>query len=269
MSIVPPPFRTAQQAGRDAHALQFAPLDKSSFVPMYAQIQAQLQAMIGSGHLRPGDLLPSEEELSRVYLVSRMTARQALQALKAQGLADRLKGLGTFVAQPKVEKDITHLAGFTAEMQALGLQPSSRLLAAEVVAASEKIAASLKIPAAAPVFLLRRLRFADGLPMAFEESHVSIDRFPGIERLDFREASLYTTLRQRYGVLPSMSEEVLEAQPAERAEARMLELPPRACLLIIHRVLLNAEGEPVETARSCYRGDRYQATLRIPARTNI
>ena len=92
---------------------EFAPLDKGSFTPIYFQIQTQLLQKIQSGQLRAGDPLPSEEELGRIFNVSRMTARHALQALKSQGFASRHKGQGTFVSRPRVEKDIAHLSGFT------------------------------------------------------------------------------------------------------------------------------------------------------------
>lgn len=254
-------------AGRIAAVLPFKPLDKSSYVPMYAQIQLQLRALILNGRLKPGDTLPSEEELSRVYGVSRMTARQALQALKSQGLADRHKGLGTFVAQPKVEKDITHLSGFTAEMKALGLKPSSRLLHAATIPADEKAIASLGLKPGAQVYQMRRLRLADGLPVAIEESTLPIDRFADIASLDFSKTSLYATLRQRYGIQLEMVDEILEARPAGRLEAQLLELPLRSCLLVITRVLWSVGGQSVEWARSWYRGDRYRAVLRIPTHT--
>ena len=247
--------------------LSFEPLDKSSYVPMYAQLQMQLRNMIHAGHLKPGDTLPSEEELGRVYGISRMTARQALQGLKTQGLAARHKGLGTFVTQPKVEKDIAHLCGFTAEMQALGIKPGSRVLSAEIAAVSEEAAASLAIKPGAPVFRLRRLRFADELPVAIEESTLSLVRFPGIEKIDFVHNSLYTTLRQKYGIRFAMADEIIEAHAAGRVESQLLDLPLRYCLLVISRTLWSAEGEPIELARSFYRGDRYRAVLRIPART--
>jgi GntR family transcriptional regulator len=247
--------------------LRFEPLDKTSFIPMYAQIQTQLLGMIHSGQLKPGDTLPSEEELSRVYGVSRMTARQALQSLKNQGLAARHKGLGTFVTQPKVEKDIAHLSGFTAEMQALGMTPSSQLLAAEVLPATVEEAASLAIKPGAAIFRLRRLRLADALPVAIEECTLSLDRFPGIDRIDFVHESLYRTLRERYAIRFALADEVLEAQPAGRTEAHLLDLPPHSSLLVISRVLWAEEDQPVELARSLYRGDRYRAKLRIPARS--
>jgi GntR family transcriptional regulator len=243
----------------------FEPLDKSSFTPMYFQIQTQLLQMIEAGRLRAGDPLPSEEELSRIYGVSRMTSRQALQALKSQGFASRHKGQGSFVSQPRVEKDITHLCGFTAEMRALGITATSRVLEAETLPASPELASQLGIAANAPIYRLRRLRLADELPIAVEEIRLPCDRFPGVEKLDFSRLSLYHTLRMRYGIRVSRADEILEARSATRREAELLDIPPRASLLVISRTLWSTDGLPVETAHSVYRGDRYRAVLRIPA----
>jgi len=248
-----------------ARKWEFDPLDKSSFTPMYFQIQAQLLKMIQSGQLRPGDALPSEDELSRTCGVSRMTARHALQSLKNQGFASRHKGQGTFVSQPRVEKDITHLSGFTAEMRALGLQPGSRILSAEMVPAPAEVASRFRVEAGAPMFNLRRLRLADGLPVAVEEVWLSREQFPGVDKIDFASSSLYQTLRERYGIRVSRADEILEARAASRHEAELLEIPRRSSVLVISRTLWDIDGKPVETAHSVYRGDRYRAVLAIPA----
>jgi len=248
---------------REARDLHFEPLDKSSFTPMYFQIQSHLLKMIKSGDLRAGDPVPSEEELARVYGVSRMTTRQALQSLKSQGYATGQKGRGTFVTQPKVEKDIAHLAGFTAEMRSLGMRASSRVLEAAKVDADDEIAAHLEIAPGAPVFRLVRLRSADGTPMAIEEGSLSRDRFPEIETVDFRNASLYQTLRDRYGVAINSADEILEARAANRKESELLDIPLRSSLLVISRILRSADGRPIEAARSLYRGDRYRAVLKV------
>lgn len=248
---------------KETRNLRFEPLDKSSFTPLYFQIQSHLLKMIKSGELRAGDPVPSEEELARVYGVSRMTTRQALQSLKNQGYAAGQKGRGTFVTQPKVEKDIAHLAGFTAEMRSLGMRASSRILEAASAEAEDEVAAQLEIAPGAPIFRLVRLRFADGTPMAIEEGSLSRDRFPGIEAIDFRTASLYQTLRERYGATINSADEVLEARAANRREAELLEIPPRSSLLVISRILRDAAGKPIEAARSLYRGDRYRAVLKV------
>ena len=218
--------------------------------------------MIQSGRLRPGDALPSEDELRRACGVSRMTARHALQSLENQGYASRHKGQGSFVSQPRVEKDIMHLAGFTAEMRALGLKPSSRLLSEETIPASAEVASRLHIQISAPVFYLRRLRCADNLPVAIEEVWLARELFTGIEKIDFTSDSLYKTLRERYGIRVSRADEVLEARSATRQQAELLELPRHASVLAMTRTLWRIDGKPGETAQSVYRGDRYRAGLR-------
>jgi len=259
------PATSSGKPNSNARKWEFEPLDKTSFTPMYFQIQTQLLKLIQEGQLRAGDALPSEEELSRTCGVSRMTARHALQSLKSQGFASRHKGQGTFVSQPKVEKDITHLCGFTAEMRALGLEPASRILNAETIPASAEAASRLRVEVGSPVFELRRLRLADGLPVAVEEVWLSQEQFPGINKLDFASLSLYRTLRERYGIRVSRADEILEARPASQHEAELLEVPRRSSVLVISRTLWNIDGKPVETARSVYRGDRYRAVLAIPA----
>lgn len=243
----------------------FEPLNKNSFTPMYFQIQTQLLKQIKSGHFRPGDALPGEEELTRIYGVSRMTSRQALQALTTQGLAYRQKGRGTFVLQPKVEKDIAHLLGFSAEMRVLGLQAASRVLGKESKPAPPEIALRLNIEPGAPALHLRRLRSANGEPVAIEEVWLSQNQFSGIEKIDFARFSLYEALREQYGIRVGSADEVIEARAANRQEAELLAITPRASLLVISRTLRSVEGKPVETGLSLYRGDRYRAVLRIPA----
>jgi GntR family transcriptional regulator len=258
--------RSAKQV-RPSPKWEFAPLDKNSFTPIYFQIQTQLLHKIQSGQLRAGDPLPSEEELGRIFEVSRMTARHALQALKSQGFASRHKGQGTFVSQPRVEKDIAHLAGFTAEMNALGMRPTSRILQAETIPAEADVAARLGIPLSSAIFHLRRLRLGDDIPVAIEEVWLSQQLFPGIDKLDFARQSLYQTLRDQYGVRVSRADEVLEARSASRREAELLQIAPRSSLLVMSRTLWSADGKPVESAHSLYRGDRYRAVLQISATT--
>ena len=259
------PIVPAGKVNANGRKWEFVPLDKGSFTPMYFQIQAQLLKMIQSGRLRPGDAMPSEDELSRECGVSRMTARHALQSLKSQGFASRHKGQGTFVSQPRVEKDIMHLSGFTAEMRALGLDPSSQVLSAEMTPASAEVASRLRIEVEAPVFQLRRLRCADGLPVAVEDVWISREQFPGVDKIDFSSASLYRTLRERYGIRVSRADEVLEARSATSREAELLRIPRRSSVLAISRTLWSTDGKPVEAAHSVYRGDRYRAVLSIPA----
>ncbi|HEY0162864.1 MAG TPA: GntR family transcriptional regulator [Edaphobacter sp.] len=243
------------------------PLDKNGFVPLYYQIQQVLMEKIHSGAIAEGDLLASEEELARTYRVSRMTARQALHGLKTRGYAHSQKGRGTFVTKPKLEKSILHLRGFTEDMKQRGMQPSSHLLEQTVVRAGDDMAESLKIFPESPVMRLRRLRLADGIPMALEESHIPLHPFPGLERISFEKQSLYYVLRESYGVRVAWADEVIEAVLPSREEAMLLTIPSNTCILSISRVIVTTEQTPIEVACSRYRGDRYRAQLRVPTTT--
>jgi GntR family transcriptional regulator len=241
------------------------PLDKNSFIPLYFQIQARFLKEIQSGQLQAGDLLPGEEVLCRMYGVSRMTARQSLQALRQQGLVRSEKGRGTFVIAPKVEKKIAHLFGFSAEMRSLGMKPSSRTLEKTTTAASPEIALRLGVSPGLPLLELRRLRLADAVPMAIEQVWLSLAEFPGIEKIDFTRRSLYETLRERYGIRVGSADEIIEARTPTQPEAKLLEISPMLGLLVISRTIRTVQGKPVEASLSLYRGDRYRAILNIPA----
>ena len=247
--------------GRD----EFVPLDKNSFEPLYFQMQTQLEQKIRSGQLAVHDPLPGEAELSRIFRVSRMTSRQALQGLTTDGFAYRERGRGTFVCAAKVEKHIAHLLGFSAEMRLLGLKASTKVLVKVTVAASAQVAANLQVAVQSPVMMLHRLRLTNGEPIAIEQVWIPLLRFPGIDRIDFARASLYETLKERFGVKIGSANETIEARGASKEEAGLLAIAPRSSLLVVLRTLLDAEERPVEMAHSLYRGDRYRAVLTIPA----
>ncbi len=261
------PSAKTQPFGRPLHGLR--PLDKSSFEPLYFQIQRQLEQHIRSGQLAVDDALPGEAELSRIFGVSRMTSRQALQALTSSGLAYRERGRGTFVRAPKVEKHIGHLLGFSMEMGLLGLRTSSKVLGCSVIPATAEIATALELTLAAPVMMLHRLRLADGKPVAIEQAWLPYDRFPGMEKVNYARKSLYGTLREYFGMRIGSANEVLEARAAKAEEAKLLQVPPRSALLVISRTLLDTEGSPFETGFSLYRGDRYRAVLSVPAMQSV
>jgi GntR family transcriptional regulator len=222
---------------------------------------------IRSGELSEGDPLPSEEELGRVYQVSRMTARQALHGLKINGYAVSQKGRGTFVTRPKLEKNIMHLRGFTEDMKHLGMEPSSKLLEQNVISAEAELAEKLKVELDETVMRLRRLRLADGIPMALEDSYIPLRQFPGLEKISFAKRSLYSVLRENFGVRIAYADEVIEALPATREESELLTIPKKSSILSISRVIMTTEEVPIEFACSRYRGDRYRASIRIPTTT--
>ena len=175
-------------------------LDRSSAVPLYYQIHQHLLDQIQSGALKPGQPLPSEQEISSRMGVSRMTARQAVKSLCDIGIAYSRRGVGTFVSGGKQEKTSTELLSFTQEMKVRDCHPSSQVLKFEKIAAENEVARALHLAEGEILVSLVRVRLADGVPMGVENGFLPFCMFPGLlESFDPR-TSLYQTLAERYGV---------------------------------------------------------------------
>src|ERR1700729_2012953 len=139
---------------------------------VHAQIEDWLAGQIAAGALAPGDRLPTEKDLAAWFGVSRMTLRHALAELARRGLVTRTVGRhgGTFVAAPKLEQDLTILAGFSEQLRRHGVVAGARVLAAASCPAGPAAAAALHISEGDPVQDVRRVRLADGKPIAIEHS---------------------------------------------------------------------------------------------------
>ena len=224
---------------------------------LYGQIEDWLAGEIASGALVPGDRLPTEHDLAGWFGVSRMTLRHALAELGRRGLVSRTMGRhgGTFVAAPKLEQDLTTLAGFSEQLRRLGMVAGARVLSATARAAGPAAAAALQISDDAEVYEIRRIRLADGRPMVLERSLFPAARFPGF--LDSRlDGSLYELLEVSYGLRPHRARESLEPVTAGVREAEALLVDVGAPLMLVERTAYARSGEPVEFARDLFRGDR-------------
>src|SRR6185312_6104946 len=157
--------------------------------PKGEQLRAILEDLIDA--LAPGDPLPSERELAERYDVARMTVRAEITALAAEGRVERVQGRGTFVAEARVAQAAA-LSSFTEDMRARGLKPGSEVLGQGVEPADDLVARRLGLDPGTDVVRVRRVRSADGEPMALEEAFLPADRFGALAGEDLRGASLFT-----------------------------------------------------------------------------
>jgi len=233
-----------------------AKLDRSG-APAYAQIEDRVAEAIAAGELKPGDRLPSERELATRLNVSRMTLRQALDSLARRGLVHRTVGRrgGTFVAEPKIERDLNAPAGLTQQLRRQGHRAGAKVVSAEQIRAGRQAADALSIPEGAMTLEVVRLRLSDGEPLALERSIFPADRFPGL--LDGPlDGSLYEIFERRYGTRVARTVERLEPVIADKHEASLLEGKAGMPLLLVERTAFGENHIPVEWARDLFRGDR-------------
>jgi len=234
-------------------------------VPLYIQIAESLLDQIESGELAPGDRLPPERELSKMLAVNRMTLRQALRVIEMQGLIIRRQGNGTYVAEPKIEREADLLIPFTKGMRRRGYMPGARVIMLEQRPAEVSVANYLKLPISAPVYYMHRLRFINQGPVMLERLTISAHRFPGFEDHDMENRSVYEIMETEYGVLITKARQGLEPVIATDYEAECLGIEPGAPLMLERRLGFDQEGHPVEYAKDLYRGDRFSfVTERAP-----
>ncbi len=248
----------------DDAVLQDAPdLQAPSDFPAHIRITEWLERLIGSGALQTGDKLPAEVDIASGLGVSRMTLRQALSSLEAKGLLVRKRGRwgGNFVAEPRIQFDLSGLPGFTEQMRRLHVQAGADVLEASTLRPDASVRAALQLKRGAEVHEIVRVRSANGEPIALEESYFPADIFDGLLAHGLT-GSLYEIMERSYGRAPHSATEVLDPVMASPVQADQLGIEPGAPLMKVTRTAYAVDGHPVEFAYDYFRADRTRITVR-------
>jgi GntR family transcriptional regulator len=228
--------------------------------PVYKRIQDSIRKRIEASELLPGDSVPSERELARVHKVSLMTARHALAGLEREGLVERRRGAGTFVAAPKIH--FNKLMSYTEHMSARGLVPRSRVLVAKIVEHDAEVAARLALPAATHLVKIERLRETGEEPFALETCYLPAKEFANLAKAPLGRTSLFATLQQEYGVELAYADEEVDATTAEANVAELLQVPRGAAVLRIRQVIYSTNAKPTLYVVGFYRSERHTLFIR-------
>ena len=228
--------------------------------PAYKKIQNVIRKRIEGGHLRIGDSVDSERELARIHGVSLMTARHALAGLEREGVVERRRGSGTFVAPPKIH--FNKLMSYTEHMSSRGLSPRSRVLAAKVIEHQAEISARLSLPATSSLVKIDRLRLTGEEPFALETCYLPVPDFEDLVCAPLGKSSLFATLQHDYGVDLAYADEEVDATAADTHNADLLSVPRGAPLLRIRQVIYSTTGKAVIYGVGLYRSERHTLFIR-------
>jgi GntR family transcriptional regulator len=220
-------------------------------LPRYQLLRDDLAGQINRRELLPGDVIPSEAELSARYGVAVGTVRKAIDRLVADGVLDRQQGRGTFVRRAKFNSSLFRFFRFQSKGGERRV-PQSRITARKCLAASSAVASALRISAGEPVISLSRLRLIDGVPLLAEEIWLQRSRYEpllGIELRDFGDL-LYPLYDEKCGQVVVAADETLTVEPASGAQARLLGLETGTPMVVIERLAFDLERRPIEWRRS-------------------
>jgi GntR family transcriptional regulator len=228
-------------------------------LPKYYVLKEQILALIEDA--APGTLIPTERALAEQYGTSRTTVRQAIGELVAEGRLDRTQGRGTYVAPPKVTH-VRQLTSFSDDAASQGHTAAARIVDVSVLPADPATARRLALEPGTDIHRVERIRLVDGEPLAHEVAFLA-GPLPDLERTVAERGSLYTALREDYGIRIAEVEDTVETKLAGPAEVQLLDVEMGAPMLLVHRLGFTLEGRPVEWTESVFRGDRFRFVARM------
>ena len=240
-------------------------IDKNSPIPAYSQLKNIILEKINSGEYSAGKPIPSERELSEVLNISRMTVRQALNQLTSEGILYRERGVGTFVSKAKIEQ--RNIMSFSDTVSKRGMTPSTKVLKFEKIKPSDDIRNILMLKENEAVYNVKRLRLANNIPVAIEESFIPEKHCPDLEKFDLRH-SLYRILREEYHYNLAYADNLIEAAKASGETKKLLEIPGSVPVLRIYILYYTDSGIKLYYEKSVYRSDNYKYNIRIFANNN-
>jgi GntR family transcriptional regulator len=235
--------------------------DKHGLVrePMYQQMNEILRELLRNGEFVQGNQFLTERQIAERFQVSRPTANKVLAGMVSEGLLEFRKGVGTFVSAPRLDYDIQTLVSFTEKAKEADKTPTTRVLEFKRVEAAEveaEIAERLQVERKRELFVLVRLRLADGVPVILERRWVPADMFPGLSRQEVK-GSFYALCRQKYGLNIEESDQTIRAVKLKGEEAKVLEAGKGSPAFLV-----SAAGYSGPTAawweKTLYRGDMYE-----------
>lgn len=235
---------------------------ESTGMPLYLQLYEILKQNITSGRWAEGSLIQTENNLMKNHGVGRETVRRAVLKLVNEGYLYRQRGKGTYVCRKRPEDGLEQLVSFTSEMIARGYKPGTKVIAHGLSKAGPEIGGRLNCGANEEIIYLKRLRTANDILIAVEDSYLCPDT---IGRLDPKklEGSIYNHLIYDKGIRPGRITQEISSSVADDETAGLLEINPGHPILQLSRLMCTTEGKPFFWMTFRYRGDIYSIKTKL------
>lgn len=245
-------------------------LDKDIPIPLYFQLKEKIKEKIVNGKLMPGDMIPSERELSEKYNISRPTIRQALQGLVNEGLLYREKGRGTFVAKPKIKYGfIQKFTTFYDDMHKKGFTLKTKIISKEIKKATSRIANKLEIEENDKVIFLERLRYVEeSEPIVWVMNFIPYKLCTGLMDENLEDKSLYQVMKNVCNLTYHKAEITLEPVVAEKIDAEILNIEEGSPIHLMENITYDKKGRVMDYFESRFRGDKGKVQVELYSDNN-
>jgi len=231
-------------------------------VPLYLQLYEVLKLKITGDEWPEDSLIPTESKLMQSYGVGRETVRRAVLRLVNEGYLYRQRGKGTFICRKRPEDGLEQLISYTSEMLARGYRPGTKVLEWELGKPKHEVADILNCIPMDQVIYIKRLRTANDLPVAVEESYLRSDIFGELDPAKLA-GSFYEYLVYDKGIKPGRIMQEISSGLADDDTAKLLEVNPGHPVLQLTRLMYTINGKPFFWMTFRYRGDIYSIKTKM------
>ena len=216
----------------------------------------KIEYYIIKNKLAPHTKILSEREMCVLWELNRTTLRSAIKRLMVEGKLYQKKGSGTYVAQPKLTRNLQDITALSVVAKHNGRTITNKVLSVDITETNKQLTQKLQLPLGHKVLALTRLRYIDGEPVTIENSFMDYERFSSLTNHDFEKESLYEVIENEFKVLIMQGEERVGIAYATDYEAELLEIEPGKALFYLSGVTYNEEDKPVEYFKSIVRADK-------------
>jgi DNA-binding GntR family transcriptional regulator len=238
----------------------FSDLNRNGPIPLYFQVEQRIEKAIMDGHLSAGARLENEVALGERLNLSRPTIRRAIQDLVDKGLLVRRRGIGTQVVHGRVTRGV-ELTSLFDDLNQGNQKPSTRVLSHTLDKANDTVADRLGVSVGSPVLHTKRVRIADGVPVAVLENWLP-EQFTDISESELSDVGLYEIIRSR-GVAIRVAKQKIGARTSNAAEAALLDVDRGTALLTMERAAFDSSGKGIEFGSHYYRPDLYSFEMTL------
>ncbi|WP_391559967.1 GntR family transcriptional regulator [Robertmurraya sp.] len=221
-------------------------IDRKAETPVYIQLKNFFMKEIQSGRLNFGTKIPSERDLTKQYNVSRATARQALSLLEREGFVERIVGSGTFVTNTRIQLDFITFNSFTNVLLDQGIVPATKMLKVCREEANPLIASKLNISSNEEIIVIKRLRFADGIPISIQTTHIPYIFCPKIEQFLKDNVSIYKILREEFNIDLVKTKQHMRVAYSNEEESKLLKIQSESPCLLLEEVTADRSGRNID-----------------------
>lgn len=233
-------------------------LNANSPIPLHIQLKGRLSALIDEGAFT--ERIPSERELMEMYNVSRSTVREAVSHLVQDGVLEKVHGKGTFITVKPIEEWLGNLSSTTEIIQNMGMVPDAELVGKEKVKSPKAV---FEATGWEEVYYIKRIRYADGQPLAIENQYYPVEIGEKLLKFDIEKGTLFDILEQQLHIKLSEANQVITSNYLSGDDAKLLGVSESLSVLNTERLLMDEYGDVIEYYQAAFRADLYSFRIHL------